>query len=373
MRKDVLNITAKLSRLFHVQNFAYKLCKWIVPISTYKDMVSPESYLNAISPEKRNSCVCESQICANPAYDLQIVVPVYNVEKYLKECVESIIHQKTHYTYHVIFVNDGSSDNSRAILEEYSSNPMISIIDTPNQGVSAARNAALKNIDARYVMFVDSDDNLPEHAIEDLISKADTYSADILEGGHRYFKDSKTLQTRQYPEELTSSVRFTSFAWGKIYRASIWQNVCFPIEYWFEDMMVLLVLSPMTTKRGKIHEIVYNYRDTPTGYTRAYNQDKRRVESYWVTKQLLADAKTLGIEPTVYFYERFLQCCTMSTRRVAILGDRKADYALFEAQRQLRDIYFKDFRAQGEKEKRIESALLNDDFKEYLLYCLFLH
>jgi hypothetical protein len=63
----------------------------------------------------------------------------------------------------------------------------------------------------------------------------------------------------------------------------------------------------------------------------------------------------------------------MSTRRVAILGDHKADYALFEAQRQLRDTYFKDLRAQGQKEKRIESAFLNDDFKEYLLYCLFLH
>lgn len=372
MRRDFLNITAKLSKVAHVQKAAYNVCR--VLLSNRKPKISDaEAYLSTLSPEKKNSCIEEHQLALKPEYDLQIIMPAYNVSKYIDECMRSVLAQKTRYSYLLVVVDDGSTDDTPILLQKYTSYPNVKIIKQVNQGPSAARNNGLQYINARYVAFIDADDSLPENAVETLVSKADYSQTDILEGSHRYFRGNKIVHVRRFSEELSASVRFTSFAWGKVYQAHIWQHIGFPVGYWFEDMMVLLILSPITTKKGLISEIVYNYRDTPTGFTRAYNKDKRRVESYWVTKQLLTDAKVLGIPPTVYFYERFLQCCTMSTRRVAILGDHKADYALFEAQRQLRDTYFKDLRAQGQKEKRIESAFLNDDFKEYLLYCLFLH
>lgn len=372
MRKDLLNIFAKLSKIAHVQKPAYALSKLCLSIRK-PQVPDAEAYLRTLSPEKKNSCIEEHQLALKPAYDLQIIMPAYNVSRYIDECMRSILAQKTRYSYLLVVVDDGSTDATPILLQKYAQNPHVKIIRQSNQGPSAARNNGLQYIDARYVAFLDADDSLPENAIETLVSKADQYQVDMLEGSHRYFKGNRIIAVRELKDKFSSSIRFTSFAWGKIYRAHIWQHVGFPFGYWFEDMMVMLILSPMTAKHGQIHDIVYNYRDTPTGFTRAYNQDKRRVETYWVTKQLLADTNALGITPTTYSYERFLQCCTMNTRRVAILGDRKADYALFEAQRQLRDTYFKDFRAQGEKEKRIESAFLNDNFKEYLLYCLFLH
>lgn len=373
MRKDFLNITAKFSKKLHVEKLVYALCKEFLSLAScnYKD--SPEQYLDSICPEKKNSCLEEHLLASHPEYDLQIIMPVYNVSQYIDDCMSSVLAQKTHYSYLLIVVDDGSTDNTPILLQKYAGYSNVKIIRQSNQGPSAARNNGLQFINARYVAFMDADDSFPENAIETMISKADQYQIDMLEGSHRFFRGEKTLQVREFADTQSSTIRFTSFAWGKIYRAHIWQHIGFPLGYWFEDMMVVLILSPMATKQATIREVIYNYRDTPTGFTRAYNQDKRRVESYWITKQLLADAKELGIVPTSYYYERFLQCCVMSTRRVAILGDRKADYALFEAQRELSSKYFKGVHAQTPKEKRIESAFLNNDFKEYLLYCLFLH
>lgn len=101
--------------------------------------------------------------------DLMIVVPVYNVEKYLRKCIESILNQKTQFTYKAVFVNDGSTDNSLQILREYEEYSCVEIISTENRGVSEARNIAISKNYGKYILFMDSDDYLTEDAIEKLI------------------------------------------------------------------------------------------------------------------------------------------------------------------------------------------------------------
>ena len=372
MRKDFLNIIAKLSRKCHLQNAMYAVCKAMLPVRVNYD-IDAEAYLHTISPRKENSCLCENTIDAHPQYDLEIIIPVYNAEAYIEHCADSIVNQKTRYKYRAVFVNDGSTDNSRSILENYAHYANVSIIDTPNRGVSAARNLPLQDIHARYVMFVDADDYLTMDAVEKLVSKADETQASVVEGNHQYFRGNKMLSVSKNTDEEGNEVLIKQFPWGKVYKADLWQHISFPLDYRYEDMVCALVLCPIPVKKATISDVIYYYRDTPTGFTRAYNSDKRRVEAYWVTRQLLQDAQQLTIPSSVFFYEIFLRISVRNTTRVAILGDRKADYALFEAHRHLRETYFKDLRAQGEKEKRIESALLNDDFKEYLLYSLFLY
>ena len=279
----------------------------------------------------------------------------------------SLINQQTRYAYKVVFVNDGSTDDSQTILEKYCDYSCITIITTPNQGVSAARNIALQHIEARYVLFVDSDDFLTTDAVEKLIMKADETGADIVEGNNRYFINNRTLYISQHPTN-----RLFGMACGKIYNAKLWKRIVFPLDTWYEDTLNWMVLYQMGAQMLTISDVIYNYRSTPTGYSQAHNQNVRRIETYWVTKQLLSDAQSLGIEPTAFYYETFLRQTQLNSHRVAILGDRKADYALFKAHQALRDMYFMDYRAEGQKEKRIESALLKDDFKEYFLYCLFL-
>ena len=107
----------------------------------------------------------------DPQYDVMIIVPVYNVENYLEQCIDSVLNQKTEYTYQAVFVDDGSTDRSGEILDQRVNSPHV-VIHTENRGVSAARNLALRKITGRYVMFLDSDDYLAADALEILVREA---------------------------------------------------------------------------------------------------------------------------------------------------------------------------------------------------------
>lgn len=111
---------------------------------------------------------------------ISIVVPVYNVEIYLRECLDSLINQ-TLEDIEIICVNDGSTDSSPQILEEYASkDSRIKIFHQENQGVSAARNLGIKNVTSEYLMFVDSDDWIELNALEILYKTIKEKNSDIL-------------------------------------------------------------------------------------------------------------------------------------------------------------------------------------------------
>ena len=97
---------------------------------------------------------------------ISIIIPVYNVEKYLHECLDSIINQ-TFTDIEIICVDDGSTDKSSEILEEYEQkDKRFTVISQPNKGVSAARNRGMQQAKGKYIMFVDSDDWLAHNACE---------------------------------------------------------------------------------------------------------------------------------------------------------------------------------------------------------------
>lgn len=132
-----------------------------------------------------------------PEYDLMIIVPVYNTETYLNECIESLIKQKTNYSYKIVFVDDGSTDHSGIILDNYSKNPKVEVIHKQNSGIAGARNTALRNICGRYILFVDSDDLLADNAVELLMNVALSKNADIVEGAHVEFTDIQAVKNEK--------------------------------------------------------------------------------------------------------------------------------------------------------------------------------
>ena len=115
----------------------------------------------------------------NPEYDLMIIVPVYNAAEYLEDCIKSLLVQETGYSYCVVFVNDGSTDESANILNKYAKKENVYIINKKNEGVAEARNIALKYIRGKCVLFVDADDMLMDNAIEVLMKKSVETDADI--------------------------------------------------------------------------------------------------------------------------------------------------------------------------------------------------
>lgn len=130
-------------------------------------------------------------------YNLTIIVPVYNVEKYVGGCIESLLNQKTKYSYIIKIVNDGSTDSSKQIIQGFIDNPKIQFLEKQNGGLSSARNYGIKNIESDYVLFVDSDDVIKNNTVELLLDKAYSEELSIVEGNYYYFEGNKMISKMQ--------------------------------------------------------------------------------------------------------------------------------------------------------------------------------
>lgn len=123
--------------------------------------------------------------------DISIIIPVYNVEQYLQDCLDSVVAQGCS-DYEVICINDGSTDGSLTILEEYQQKyPQITIISQPNKGLSAARNAGIQAAKGDYIFFLDSDDWIEPDTLEILAEKLSGEDL-VCFNGRRYFEDGTT-------------------------------------------------------------------------------------------------------------------------------------------------------------------------------------
>lgn len=128
------------------------------------------------------------------------IIPVYNVEQYLRDCLNSIVTQ-TYPDYEVICVNDGSTDGSLAILKEYQQKyPQITIISQPNKGLSAARNAGIQAAKGDYIFFLDSDDWIETDTLKILAEKQNGENL-LCFNGRRYFEDGTTEEPDNGIEE----------------------------------------------------------------------------------------------------------------------------------------------------------------------------
>ena len=195
------------------------------------------------------------------SYKVSIIVPVYNVEKYLERCLNSLINQ-TLKEIEIICINDGSTDNSKLILEKYASDDSrIKIINQENQGLSIARNNGLKAAKGEYIGYVDSDDWISENFYELLYNNAMKYGADIACGEivrpnaskHKNFLSLSKIKTYTKTEDKYSAcyIPRKSYVWNKIYRREclVASKVQFVPHATYED---ILWTHKVVDKLGKL-------------------------------------------------------------------------------------------------------------------------
>ena len=201
-----------------------------------------------------------------------ILVPVYNVEKVLGKCVRSI-QQQTYTNWRMVLVDDGSTDHSGELCDEYAKNdPRIRVVHTKNGGLPVARIIGIREADASgYCIFCDSDDEMPENALQRLYEEAKKSHADIVCGNvERILRGvvvskGSTLSCFSdpriyYSEEIMSSLylacygggRFPVNMWGKLYRTSIIRPIMLNMEchphYFAEDLNVTMRILPVYSK-----------------------------------------------------------------------------------------------------------------------------
>jgi len=171
--------------------------------------------------------------------DLSVIIAAYNVEKYVAECLDSILNQKTKYSVEIIIVNDGSTDSTAEKIKPYLSDDRVKYFEQENAGQSSARNFALKKSVGRYIMVVDSDDVIADGSIDLLMDAAIKNRADIAEAKTQMFLDKPMLcaKGRQnvYKPNCKKIATSVGYSVAKVYKRELWENVCYPVGYIFED------------------------------------------------------------------------------------------------------------------------------------------
>ena len=220
---------------------------------------------------------------------VSIVVPVFNVQSYLEECVDSILAQ-TYTRLEVILINDGSTDRSGAICDAYAaSDGRVRVIHQVNAGLSAARNAGVAVSRGRWLLFVDSDDWVHSDTVDVLLKAASRSDADIAVGVFQRFGEASDLRARTPPHAesvvLTAAEGMTALmgpmhtlltvAWGKLFRRSLFANLEFPVGRLHEDEFVAHRLLYDSRRVIVVGRPLYFYRQHNDSIMGAgFNSDK---------------------------------------------------------------------------------------------------
>lgn len=225
---------------------------------------------------------------------ISIIVPIYNVEKYLNACIDSIINQ-TYKKIEIILVNDGSTDNSNKICLEYcKKDNRVKLINKKNGGLSSARNTGIDNATGQYICFVDSDDVIDINYINYLYNGIFSTKSDISCCKYKRFVDGteielngsnqisnlNVIKNRDYIINTFYQINqelYSVSACNKLYNINIFEKIKFPEGKLFEDLAIVDDLISKVNKIAVIDNELYYYRITKNSITTSNFNSKKFV------------------------------------------------------------------------------------------------
>lgn len=207
---------------------------------------------------------------------ISIIIPTYNQDQYLKACIDSALRQ-SYQDKEIIVINDGSTDSTQDILATYND---ITVITTPNRGLSAARNTGIAASRGEWITFLDSDDMLLPGALSYLVAPAVAMDADICIGGQK----TAVLLSPRNALRKTLYRTLDGSAWGKIYRRELIINEIFTPGLYYEDLEFLFRVYRKAHRVVTCDHEVYSYRHNPEGISNAFSE--RRFDLLRVTEMI---------------------------------------------------------------------------------------
>ena len=263
---------------------------------------------------------------------LSIIVPVYNAEKYLRRCVDSLLVQDLNpEEYEIILVDDGSKDDSPKICDEYSEKySQIKTIHKVNGGVSSARNAALDVATGLYLMFVDADDLVDANAIGSVVEKAVSNGLDACFYKHKVITESRILVHDSVPIGFDADAMYSGpeyilkggdvgSIWRALYRRSLLERLDLKFRSDIihgEDVLLNMEFLPFVDKLMFIDKVVYNYYINDESLTHTYSLKKiefNTFNDFVVASEVLRFSKTLSNAEIAEFYRRQMNSLMVST------------------------------------------------------------
>lgn len=225
--------------------------------------------------------------CMEPL--VSVIIPVYNVLPYLREALDSVINQ-TYKNLEILVVDDGSTDGSGEVCDEYLSDPRVIVIHQENKGLSGARNTALDRMTGEYVAFLDSDDAYMPEMIEKMLDAIVQNCADAAICGYIacftekpmdtpgikrtevvHFKNRKKLSTEEALNMLITN-KICWAVWTKLYKRSVWTNIRFPEGKNYEDMHVMCKVFEQCAYLVTVPDIHVYYRRRGSSITQSQTE-----------------------------------------------------------------------------------------------------
>ena len=303
---------------------------------------------------------------------ISVIIPVYNVESYLRKCLDSVITQ-TYKNIEIILVDDGSPDHCGEICDEYAAkDTRIVVIHKKNEGVAAARNTALDIARGEYIMFVDSDDWVEPTFCQKALGLILEHQADIVFFGYNSYGPNNFNRPRQTnnprildkEEALKHIILFDepslyNAVWNRIYHHSLFQNLRFPIGMVYEDNYVTYMLIHKATTIYISDELLYNYirtrKDSLTGVLNNKSK-KNTMDMFQIRYQRLLFLKK--------YYPQLVELQTIELAKIAIsryglLNDKNPE------EKQTRELMYsllkdnKPLLLSKIKDKRVRFCILN--------------
>lgn len=225
---------------------------------------------------------------------ISVIIPVYNVLPYLREALDSVIHQ-TWKNLEIIIVDDGSTDGSGPVCDEYLHDSRVQVIHQENRGLSGARNTGLDKMTGEYVGFLDSDDAFHPEMIQQLYDVLIRHQADIAICGYDVFRTEGQMESAKkfasflFGEEKVLSSREALIAlmsgnlnvsvWNRLYRKELWNGLRFPEGHVYEDLLTTSLVFEKSGRIVMIPQALVSYRKREGSIT-ATNTVQNRQDQF---------------------------------------------------------------------------------------------
>lgn len=273
-----------------------------------------------------------------------VIVPVYNVEPYLREFMDSLCRQ-TFQDFDIIAVDDASTDRSAEILESYKGyfrERLLIIHNIDNKGAGEARNIGLENISEgnEYVAFLDSDDYLECTYFEKMVSAADRYDADIVMCGCDRFDDLTGKKSKgemiSNPEDIIFDVSacrelayINTFVWNKLFRKTTIRSIRFPLMRRWEEFVFLFRAIPISNRIKFLNEVLYHYRNRSGSLTNGFTEEMCSSALSGLRDEIACfrkEADSYRIIKESFEAQVFVRCGLGAVGRLSFKNMKKAGY-----------------------------------------------
>lgn len=264
---------------------------------------------------------------------LDIIVPIYNVEKYLRKCLDSLVNQD-YSDFFVRLINDGSKDSSGIIAQEYESKypHLFKCYTKVNGGLSDARNYGIDQSDSEFIAFIDSDDYLDHHMFSEMMNLIDDQT-DIVCCDLMYVYDNGEMKVASAGDESLlnhklDTLKLNNSACNKVFRRSLFNSIRFVKGKWYEDLATIPCVMYQARQIKLIHKPFYYYYQREGSI--AHIKNEKMFDIYWAIQHIeeciqLTDWKDIKNDLLI---EHGLFLTSLRIKKMDLIQDRKEFYRL---------------------------------------------